>query len=325
MKAYFLKAGEGPRYRFAGQLATVLANAEDTAGQLEAVVLAGGRGAEYPLHSHQKTHEGMLVLEGSLDLWLDGSKFHVSQGDFASIPPGKLHGYRMTGHRTRVLAWTVGGDAGQIYALAGEPTTGYSYLPGPPAPLSAAARKSNLDIHFAGDFPEDSEARGAVSLPDGRSPYVLESGEGERLITGDSLFTFLAHQGNTAGAFITLTTQGPKSDRIPKHFHEKHTETFYCLQGAMTMWIGDEEVTVAPGDFVHVPPGAIHAYRLDAPYTNFMGVLAPGLFEPFFRTLCDPYDEYIYPPQPLPVRFDRVMQRLPELDLKLVERPGPPR
>jgi quercetin 2,3-dioxygenase len=313
-RAYFLKAGEGARYRVAGQLATYLARAGDTGGLLEVVVLAGGKGAGFPLHSHRRTREAMVVLEGSVELWLGARKYRMSAGDFANVPPGTAHGYAMQSHRTRILSWTVDGDAGGIYAEAGEPTEGYSYLPGPPAPLEP--RQSSLDIAFGAD---------AAIAPGGPAPYVLESGEGERLITGDSLFTFLADQSHTGGSFIALTTQGPKSERIPKHFHEKHTETFLCLQGAMTMWIGDEEVALAPGDFVHAPPGAIHAYRTDAPYTNFMGILAPGLFEPFFRTLCDPYDDYIYPPQPLPVRFDRVIARLPELDLKLVERPGPPR
>jgi quercetin 2,3-dioxygenase len=326
-RAYALKAGEGDRYLAAGQLATYVARLSDTGGLLEAAVVSGGKGAALPLHSHRKTHEALTVLAGRLDLWLDGRKYSLTQGDFAGIPPHVIHGYRMQSHRSRFICWSVGGDGGQIYSAIGEKTTVYSHLPGSPVPADAqkmAETESLLDVRFAGDLPmRELEGADASALPDGMTAYVLESGEGQRLIAAESLFTFLAHQGNTAGSFIIVTAQGPKTERIPKHFHEKHTETFYCLEGRMTMWVNDEETVLHAGDFLHAPPGTIHAYRLDAPYTNFVGILTPGLFEPFFRTLCDPYSDYIFAPNPSPLRFDRVIQRLPELDLKFVERPGP--
>jgi len=326
-RAYFLKAGEGDRYLAGGQLATYLARASDTGGLLEVAVISAGKGAGLPLHSHKKTHEALMMLTGRLDLWLDGRKYCLAQGDFASIPPDVVHGYRMQSNRARFLSWHVGGDGGQVYAVTGEPASVYSHLPGAAVPVDSqktTLAESLIDVRFAGDLPMQTPEGVPVSKPpEGVTPYVLESGEGERMIAAESLFTFLAHQGNTAGSFIILTTQAPKAERIPKHFHEKHTETFFCLEGRMTMWVKDEEVTLDAGDFLHAPPGTIHAYRLDAPYTNFVGILTPGLFEPFFRTLCDPYDDYIFPPNPGPLRFDRVIQRLPELDLKLVERPGP--
>ncbi len=74
-----------------------------------------------------------------------------------------------------------------------------------------------------------------------------------------------------------------------------------------------------------MPAGTVHSYRLDSHFTRFVGLLAPGIFERFFRTMCDPYDSHIFPQNPKPVRFDRVIQRLHELDLKLVGPPGPPR
>jgi quercetin 2,3-dioxygenase len=80
-----------------------------------------------------------------------------------------------------------------------------------------------------------------------------------------------------------------------------------------------------PGDFLQVPAGTTHSYRIDAAYTRFIGPLAPGLFEPFFRAMCEPFDGHVNPPIPGPVRFDRVMQQLGDLDLVLTERPsGPP-
>ncbi len=96
-----------------------------------------------------------------------------------------------------------------------------------------------------------------------------------------------------------------------------------CLDGSMTMRVNNETVTLSPGDFVHAPARTIHAYQLNGHYTRFVGLLTPGLFESFFRTLGDPYAGYVYPQTPPPFRFDRVLSKLNELDLKLVEAPAP--
>ena len=327
---YAITAGEGERYTFGGQLATVIARNDDTDGLLDLVVVSGGKGASFPLHTHEKAHESLYVLDGTLELELNGKRHLLTRGDFASIPPGAVHGYTLTSHRTQVLWWAVDGDSTRIFSALGNRFEGYVH------PADTSNRISNdrlkaaekaADIQFTTNSGIGSSARLEVP-PAGKESYLLGAGEGERMLAGDQLFSFLAHQGNSDGKFISLTTVGPKGDKIPEHYHEKHTETFFCLDGVMTMWADGEELLLRPGDFLHVPSGTVHAFRLDSHYTRFIGVLAPGLFEPFFRTLCDPYPNYIFPQTPWPFRFDRVLKKLPELDLKLVGGPpggGPPR
>lgn len=87
----------------------------------------------------------------------------------------------------------------------------------------------------------------------------------------------------------------------------------------MTMWGDGEELRLIPGDFLHVPAGTVHSYRLDSDYTTFVGLLSPGIFERFFRTLCDPDDARIFPIAAGPARFDRIMRNLGDLDLTLVD------
>jgi len=328
-RPYFLRSGDGERHLFGNQLACRIARNADTGGLLEASVVSGPKGSAFPPHSHRKSREALLVLDGGLELFIGDRACQLSPGDFANFPPGTVHGYRMLRHRTRFLNWTVGGDAGGIYAALGSPWEGFVYPSednGAIPERRFAEAEAALDIAFSGtglSAPASCFA-GSDALPEGEAPYILESGEGERMIGGESLFTFLAHQGNTGGEFISLTTQGPKTPRIPNHYHERHTETFFCLDGLMTMWADGEEFSMLPGDFLHVPAGTVHSFRLDAPYTNFVGILSPGLFEPFFRTLCDPWEPYIFPQNPLALRFDRVIRRLPELDLKLVDQGRPP-
>ncbi len=114
-------------------------------------------------------------------------------------------------------------------------------------------------------------------------------------------------------------TDGPKGHRIPNHLHEKHTETFFCLNGCVSMTAGEEEISLRPGDFLHVPAGTPHTFQLAGNNTRFIQFHAPGLNEPFFRYMCDPCGEYTFLQPPPAFRFDRVMQHLAELDVKFLE------
>jgi quercetin 2,3-dioxygenase len=201
------------------------------------------------------------------------------------------------------------------------------YPPGPYAEISRAqmARaEASGDVRFVdSERPPASSAEESFSnvIPDGASPFVLESGEGQRLVAGDTLFNIIGDQNHSSGKFVSIMTEGPVGQAIPKHYHEHIMECFFCVDGCMTLWAGDGEYRLLPGDFLHVPAGVVHAYRMDAHYTRFFGYLSPGVFENFFRIFADPYEGYVFPTDIKPPRFDRVMQHIKELDLKFVEGP----
>ncbi|MBR1226720.1 MULTISPECIES: cupin domain-containing protein [unclassified Bradyrhizobium] len=44
----------------------------------------------------------------------------------------------------------------------------------------------------------------------------------------------------------------------PKHLHANANEIQYILEGTGTIWLGDKEVTVKPGDLVVIPKGTPH-------------------------------------------------------------------
>jgi quercetin 2,3-dioxygenase len=324
---YFLRAGAGERYLVGGELATFIARHEDTGGLHEAAVLAGGKGATFPLHVHERGHEAILVLDGKLELWLNERGYLLSPGDYVNIPPKISHGYRMQGHHTRFLAWTNGGTARQLHAILGEPYAPHMYPPGPHAEISSeqmARAEAGADVKFVYSEPPVSSPEKLFlnTIPDGALPFVLESGEGQRLVAGDTLFNIIGQQNNSSGKFISIMTEGPIGEAIPKHFHGNVMECFFCVEGCMTLWAGECEYQLLPGAFLHVPPGIVHAYRMDAHYTRFFGYLSPGVFENFFRIFGDPYEGYVFPTDIKPPRFDRVMRHINELDLKFVEGPG---
>jgi mannose-6-phosphate isomerase-like protein (cupin superfamily) len=45
---------------------------------------------------------------------------------------------------------------------------------------------------------------------------------------------------------------------VPKHLHPNTNEIQYILEGTGTIWLGDKEVQIKPGDLIIIPKGTAH-------------------------------------------------------------------
>jgi mannose-6-phosphate isomerase-like protein (cupin superfamily) len=55
------------------------------------------------------------------------------------------------------------------------------------------------------------------------------------------------------GATISI-----QDGNTPKHLHPNTNEIQYILEGTGTIWLGDKEVKVKPGDLIVIPKGTAH-------------------------------------------------------------------
>ena len=53
-------------------------------------------------------------------------------------------------------------------------------------------------------------------------------------------------------------TVSVQDGNVPKHMHPNTNEMQYILEGTGTIWLGDKEVQVKPGDLVVIPKGTAH-------------------------------------------------------------------
>ena len=53
-------------------------------------------------------------------------------------------------------------------------------------------------------------------------------------------------------------TVSVQAGNVPKHMHPNTNEMQYILEGTGTIWLGDKQVTVKPGDLVVIPKGTAH-------------------------------------------------------------------
>ncbi|MFD0851666.1 cupin domain-containing protein, partial [Actinomadura adrarensis] len=99
---------------------------------------------------------------------------------------------------------------------------------------------------------------------------------------------YLASSESTGGLFgLYRWTFGPKRSGPDPHFHRTIAESFYVLDGVVTLYDGDRWVEATAGDFLYVPPGGIHGFRNESGEAASMLLLfTPGApREEYFETL----------------------------------------
>ena len=89
---------------------------------------------------------------------------------------------------------------------------------------------------------------------------------------------------------------------------ERHAgEAWYVLDGHLTFWLGDHQLTVTAGDFVFGPRGVEHRFRVDSEEARFLLLLTPAGFEHFTRAAGWPAGAATPPPPDLPPRAGQAL------------------
>lgn len=74
----------------------------------------------------------------------------------------------------------------------------------------------------------------------------------------------------------------------PLHVHRDQDDTFFVLEGTLTVQVGDELFDLGPGDFATVPPGIPHTFdntRKDQPPVKVCNLMTPGGLDAQFRDM----------------------------------------
>lgn len=95
--------------------------------------------------------------------------------------------------------------------------------------------------------------------------------------------TVLGGAHETAGAFSLAKVVCPPGTGAPPHTHIE-TEHFHVLRGRLTVRLGNETMELNPGDTIHIPSGAPHAFSNNSgDETEFLSMATPAGHENFFR------------------------------------------
>jgi quercetin dioxygenase-like cupin family protein len=126
----------------------------------------------------------------------------------------------------------------------------------------------------------------------------------------------------TGGRFSLSDLTLPARAAPPMHSHPQD-ETFYILDGEVTVWAGDAARMCRPGAVAFAPGGSPHAWRVESDTARMLVLSTPAGIEEYFRALAEPARwPWLQPPPDGPrVSADR----LAEVERRLgVVRHGPP-
>ncbi|HEX8231146.1 MAG TPA: cupin domain-containing protein [Chloroflexia bacterium] len=111
---------------------------------------------------------------------------------------------------------------------------------------------------------------------------VLPPGAGEMISPG--MFIKLRSEHTGGGFAMVEATMPPRTQGPALHVHTREDETFYILEGALRVRVGEQTLTAQAGSTVFMPRGVPHTFcnPFEEP-VRALGVITPGGFERFFE------------------------------------------
>ncbi len=92
----------------------------------------------------------------------------------------------------------------------------------------------------------------------------------------------LAGADDTCGLFTLIHTTVPPHDSVPLHRHVAMDESFYVIDGAISVTVGDDTHEVGAGGFVFLPRAVPHRYVAGGDGAEMLIHSTPGGLERFF-------------------------------------------
>lgn len=91
---------------------------------------------------------------------------------------------------------------------------------------------------------------------------------------------------DSANQMTVITVDAPAGSMVAPHMHLAEEESYYMLEGSITVQVGDRETVVQSGDFVHIPAGIVHGYRNESNQpAKFLAWVVGGALDQFFLTM----------------------------------------
>lgn len=171
-----------------------------------------------------------------------------------------------------------------------------------------------------------TEASAAYALPKARGvtdvwwPFGPVVGRYSIKISGEQ----------TDGRLLQLLVTDFRGAAPPLHIHHDADETWYVIDGALVVFVGDERIGAGPGDFVFGPMGVPHTFLVTSERAEFLVSFSPAGtrgasgygVDGFFREVAVTVANASSPPEPTaPADPEDFARRMAEYGIELV---GPP-
>jgi mannose-6-phosphate isomerase-like protein (cupin superfamily) len=80
----------------------------------------------------------------------------------------------------------------------------------------------------------------------------------------------------TEGRLLQLLSTDARGTAPPLHIHHDADETWYVIDGQVTVFVGDERIEAGPGDFVFGPMGVPHTFLVTSERSEMIVTFSPA-------------------------------------------------
>jgi quercetin dioxygenase-like cupin family protein len=135
-----------------------------------------------------------------------------------------------------------------------------------------------------------------VEVPVPRAPFAATVPSAPAFWSLGELLTVLASAEQTGGAFSLMEERLPRGAEPPPHVHHREDESFFVLEGSMTVRVGDDVFRATPGSFVFCPRDVPHLLTVESDEVRMLTLCTPGGVEQLFIELGTPAGARTLPP-----------------------------
>lgn len=133
---------------------------------------------------------------------------------------------------------------------------------------------------------------------------------------GGGTISILIDGSETGGAQALIEIVQIPGAEPPLHVHEREDETFYVLEGQLSVWVGGQVHHLVAGESIFLPRGVPHTFRIKSPVLRGLNFISPAGFEDWFRELGVPADSFELPAD-LPQMTEELQRKAAELSARL--------
>jgi quercetin dioxygenase-like cupin family protein len=124
------------------------------------------------------------------------------------------------------------------------------------------------------------------------------------------------------GSLGLIEERGRRGDMPPLHVHHRDDETFYVIDGELSLFAAGRQLTLAAGEAAFAPRDVPHTYRVESDEARWLVITTPAGFESFVRNVSEPAPADELPEAGRPFDPAVLAQAAAEVGIELLGPPG---
>jgi mannose-6-phosphate isomerase-like protein (cupin superfamily) len=90
------------------------------------------------------------------------------------------------------------------------------------------------------------------------------------------------------GRLAVVEERGRRGEMPPVHVHHRDDETFYVIDGELSLFAAGRQLTLTAGQAALAPREVPHCYRVESEEARWLVITTPAGFESFIRRVAEP-------------------------------------